>query len=53
MAINILRAAEVLCDDSNFKAGLVALLTREVAELLTVDVQVFKSRWCAGNWAAG
>ncbi len=49
MCINVLRAAELLCDDSNFKAGLVERLAREVAQLLCLHPLVFKSRWCAGG----
>ncbi len=49
MAVNVLRAAELLSDDSNFKPGLIQLLAREVAQLLCMDPATFKSRWCAGG----
>ncbi|GAB4822103.1 hypothetical protein N2152v2_009149 [Parachlorella kessleri] len=51
MAVNVLRAAELLSDDSNFKPGLIQLLAREVAQLLCMDPATFKSRWCAGEEA--
>lgn len=41
MAINCLRAAELLSDDSNFRAGLIPLLAPTAAHLLT-------SGWLAG-----
>lgn len=50
MCINILRAAEFLCDDSNFKSGLIQRLSVEIALVLSMDPVLFKSRWGAGVW---
>jgi hypothetical protein len=39
MAINTLRAAELLSDDSNFRAGLIPLLAPTSAHLLALGEQ--------------
>jgi hypothetical protein len=45
MAINTLRAAELLSDDSNFRAGLIPLLAPTSAHLLS------SGRWTGGEMA--
>lgn len=51
MSINVLRAAELFCDDSNFKPGLVQRLSLELGQLLSADAPAFKARWRAGVFA--
>lgn len=49
MAINVLRAAELLSDDSNFRMTLISGLTPTLAQLLGhTDPEAFASLWCVG-----
>jgi hypothetical protein len=49
MAANVLRAAELLSDDSNFRAALIPGLAPTLAQLLQHrDPALFASMWCAG-----
>ena len=52
MAINVLRAAELLSDDSNFRVALIPGLAPTVAQLLgRTDAGRFASMWCLGEEA--
>jgi hypothetical protein len=52
MAINVLRAAEFLSDDSNFRVALIPGLAPTLAQLLAYsDASKFASMWCLGEEA--
>jgi len=52
MAINVLRAAELLSDDSNFRVALIPGLAPTLAQLLAYsDTPKFASMWCLGEEA--
>lgn len=52
MAINVLRAAELLSDDSNFRVALIPGLAPTLAQLLAhLDANRFASMWCLGEEA--
>jgi hypothetical protein len=52
MAINVLRAAELLSDDSNFRVALIPGLAPTLAQLLAhSDASRFASMWCLGEEA--
>jgi hypothetical protein len=52
MAINVLRAAELLADDSNFRVTLIPGLAPTLAQLLgNADPAPFISLWCGGEAA--
>ncbi|KAL4536749.1 hypothetical protein Ndes2437B_g06152 [Nannochloris sp. 'desiccata'] len=52
MAINVLRAAELLSDDSNFRVALIPGLAPTLAQLLAYsDSSRFASMWCLGEEA--
>jgi hypothetical protein len=49
MAINALRAAELMGDDSNMRGALTGLLAPLLAPVLASEPAVFESRWCGGE----
>ena len=52
MSINVLRAAELLSDDSNFRMALIPGLASTLAQLLGhTEVTQFASMWCLGTEA--
>lgn len=52
LAINVLRALELLSDDGNFREKLAAVVTLHLARLLALsDPSQFRSSWCGGKEA--
>ena len=50
MSINVMRAAELLSDDSNFRAALITGLAPTLAQLLAhTNTAQFSSFWCLGE----